>query len=155
VCISGDIKGINLEIGSGNMVSGDVAFRIMYILAFIGAVPASAIGFIVGAETLTSMITSIGETSTLAILAANVAIFAFIIVFLIVRYPVPGGPTLTLQVGIFSSIMVFTIFLTYVYGFALPVYNSTLYAIFTLAFLDVFLIIMAILVALFIYIERL
>jgi len=136
------------------MVSGDVAFRIMYILALIGTVPASAIGFFVGAETLAWMTTNIGETSTIAILAANVAIFAFIIVFLILRYPVPEGPTLTLQVGFFSSVVVLTIFLTYFYG-ALPVYTSTLYTIFTLAFLDIFLMFMTILVALFIYIERL
>jgi len=127
----------------------------MYVLAFIGTVPVSVLGFIFGAETLLLMITHIGETSTLAILAANVAIFVFIIAFLIVRYPVPGGPTLTLQIGIFSSVVLFTIFLTYIYGFALPVYTGTLYAIFTLAFLDVLLIFTAILVALFIYIERL
>jgi len=137
------------------MVSGDVAFRIMYVLALIGVVPASALGFIVGAETLASMIANIGETNTLAILAANVAIFVFIIVFLIVRYPVPGGPTVALQVGLFSSIVVLTLFLTYIYGFALPVYTSTFYAIFTLAFLDIFLMFTAILVTLFIYIERL
>jgi len=137
------------------MVSGDVAFRIMYVLALIGVVPASTLGFIVGAETLASMIANIGETNTLAILAAIVAIFVFIIVFLIVRYPVPGGPTVALQVGLFSSIAVLTIFLTYIYGFALPVYTSTLYAIFTLAFLDIFLMFTTILVTLFIYIERL
>jgi len=127
----------------------------MYVLAFIGTVPVSVLGFIFGAETLLLMITHIGETSTLAILAANVAIFVFIITFLIVRYPVPGGPTLTLQIGIFSSVVLFTIFLTYIYGFALPVYTSTLYAIFTLAFLDIFLMFAAILVALLIYVERL
>jgi hypothetical protein len=137
------------------VVSGDVAFRIMYVLACIGVVPVSAIGFLVGAGTLLWMITNIGETSTMAILAAFVAIFAFIIVFLVVRYPVPGGPTLTLQIGFFSSAVVLTIFLTYIYGFALPVYNSTLYAIFTLAFLDIFLMFTAILVAVLIYTERL
>jgi len=137
------------------MVSGDVAFRIMYVMALIGAVPASIIGFIVGAETLAWMITNIGETNTLAILAANIAIFVFIIMFLIVRYPVPGGPTVALQIGLLSSTVILTAFLTYIYGFALPVYTSTLYVIFTLAFVDVFLMFTAILVALFIYIERL
>jgi hypothetical protein len=137
------------------VVSGDVAFRIMYVLACIGVVPVSAIGFLVGAGTLLWMITNIGQTSTIAILAADVAIFVFIIVFLIVRYPVPEGPTLTLQVGLFSSAVMLTILLTYIYGFALPVYTSSLYATFTLAFLDIFLMFTAMLVALLIYVERL
>jgi hypothetical protein len=137
------------------VVSGDVVFRVMYVLALIGAVPASIIGFVVGAGTLASMITSIGETATLTILAVDVAIFVFIIVFLIVRYPVPGGSTIALQIGILSSTVILTIFLTYIYEFALPVYTSSLYAIFTLAFVDVFLLFMAMLVAIFIYIERL
>jgi hypothetical protein len=137
------------------VVSGDVAFRIMYVLALNGVVPVTAIGFLVGVGTLLSMITNIGETGTMGVLAAILAIFVFIIVFLIVRYPVPEGPTFTLQVGFFSSAVVLTIFLTYIYGFALPVYTSTLYAIFTLAFLDIFLMFTAMLVALLIYIERL
>jgi hypothetical protein len=137
------------------MVSGDVVFRIMYVIALIGAVPASIIGFAVGAETLAWMITNIGETTTLAILAVNVAIFVFIIAFLIVRYPVPGGSTIALQIGLLSSTLILTIFLTYIYGSALPVYTSTLYAIMTLAFVDVFLMFVTMLVALFIYVERL
>ena len=137
------------------MVSGDVAFRIMSVLAFIGAAPASVLGFLVGVETFLSMVKSLGETNTLTILAVNVAIFAFITVFLIVRYPLTGGSALTLKVGIFSSAVVLTIILTYIYEFALPVYSSSFYIIFTLAFLDFFLLITTILVALFIYIERL
>jgi hypothetical protein len=137
------------------VVSGDVVFRITYVLALIGAVAASIIGFIVGAGTLAWMITNIGETTTLTFLAVDVAILVFIIVFLIVRYPVPGGPTVALQIGILSSAVILTICLTYIYEFALPVFTSSLYAIFTLAFVDVFLLFTAMLVAIFIYIERL
>jgi hypothetical protein len=136
------------------MVSGDVVFRVMYVVALIGAVPASIIGFLVGWGTLAWMITNIGETTTLAILAVGVAIFVFIIGFLIFRYPVPGGSALALQIGLLSSIVILTISLTYIYV-ALPVYTSTLYTIFTLAFLDVFLLFVAMLVALFLYVERL
>jgi len=137
------------------MVSGDVAFRIMHILACIGAVPISALSILFLGGTLDSMIAQIGENNTIIILAAIAAIFVFISAFLIVRYPVPKGSSIGLQIGVLSSIVLSTVFLTYTFRYSFPVYTSPLYAVLTLAYLDVFLLIMVALVAVFLMTERL
>jgi len=137
------------------MVSGDVAFRIMHILACIGAVPISALSLLFLGGTLDSMIAQFGEGNTTIILAAIAAVFVFISVFLIVRYPVPKGSFIGLQIGVLSSVVLSTVFLTYIFGHSLPIYTGSLYVVLTLAYLDVFLLIMVALVAVFLMAERL
>lgn len=140
------------------MVSGDVGFRIMYILAFIGAVPASSVGVLLAADSLRKVATSVGENYILGILVAVAAIFVFTMVLLIVRYPVPKEAARGLLVGIFSSVLTSIIFwawLTHTYGYTFPLrILSELYTVATLTFIDFSLAIMAILAALVTTIER-
>lgn len=137
------------------MVSGDVAFRITYILAYIGNAAISLISLIFTGSVLDSMIAQIGEVNTMIILAAIAAILVFISVLLIVHYPAPKGAYIGLQVGVLSSVVLSTVLLTYAFGYTLPVYTSSLYVVLTLAYLDFFLLIMVVLVALFLMAERL
>ena len=141
-----------------NMVSGDVVFRIMHILAFNGAVPLSSIGVLLAAKDLGKLVSNIGENYTLVALASMAAVLVIIIAFLLIRYPVPREATIGLRVGIFSSVlagMVFWVWLTHTYAYAFPLLVlSELYTVATLAFIDSLLAIMAILVALVTTIER-
>lgn len=140
------------------MVSGDVAFRIMYILAFIGTVPASTIGILLSARDLRKAATSIGQNYTLAALVALAAVLILFIVFLILRNPIPEEATLSLRAGIFSSVLagiIFWTWLTYTNAYKLPVFaQSELYLLATASFLDFWLAITAILVAMVTAIER-
>jgi len=140
------------------MVSGDVAFRIMHILSFIGAVPASSIGVLLVSNDLRTLVIDVGENYVLGTLVAVAGILIFTIVLLVIRYPVPREATLGLRVGILSSVLTSIIFwwwLTHTYGYTFPLrILSELYTIATLAFLDFFLAITAILVALITSIER-
>lgn len=148
------------------MVSGDVAFRIVGILAFIGAVPLSILGIFFVASGLEQVITMIGEYYTTVFLAAVAAIFVFIIALLIVRYPVSRGGLIGLRVGLVSSALVSIIswgWLTYTYASWVPRVermNDVLEIsippvnIATLMFLDFWLAAMAILVALNTITER-
>lgn len=141
-----------------NMVSGDVAFRIMHVLAFIGAVPLSSVGVLLAANDLRKTATKIGENYTITILVAVAAILIFTMALLIVRYPIPREAALGLRVGIFSSVLTSIIFwgwLTYTYGYTFPlVALSQFYTIATVAFLDFLTAIMVMLVALVTTIER-
>lgn len=140
------------------MVSGDVVFRVMHILAFIGAVPLSSVGVLLAARDLRRTVTEIGENYTIVILVAVAAILIFTTALLIVRYPIPREAALGLRVGIFSSVLTSIIFwgwLTHTYAYTFPlVILSQLYAIATVTFLDFLLATMTILVALVITIER-
>jgi len=141
------------------VVSGDAAYRIMYILAFIGAVPVSIIGVVFAEDTLTgSMLTDIGESNIVVILAAIAAVLVFVTIFTIVRYPVPGESVLSLLVGLLSSASAGIIFwgwLTYEYNYELPLRGlSEFYTLATLTFLDFLLAGVAIVVALMTATER-
>ena len=140
------------------MVSGDVAYRIMYILASIGAAPLSILGVLFTESIVDSMLTDIGESNTIVVLAAVAAVFVFVVIFTMVRYPMPREPALSLWVGLFSSALAGIIvwgWLTYKYEYELPLFRlSEFYTIATLTFLDIFLAAMAILVALTTATER-
>ena len=141
------------------MVSGDVAYRVIYILAFIGAVPLSILGVLFADGTVIDpMLTDIGESNTIVVLAAVAAVFVFAVIFIMVRYPVPKESVLSLWVGLLSSALASIIlwgWLTYEYKYELPlVILSEFYTIATLTFLDVLLAAMALLVALVTTTER-
>jgi len=131
------------------VVSGDVAYRVMYILAFIGAAPLSILGVLFAGEVVIDpMLTGIGESNTIVVLAIVAAVFVSAVIFIMVRYPVPRESALGLWVGLFSSALASIIlwgWLTYKYE-----YTTTL----TLMFLDFLLATMAILVALVTTTER-
>ena len=148
------------------MVSGDVAFRIVGILAFIGAVPLSILGIFFVASGLEQMITGIGEYYTTVFLAAVAAIFVFIVALLIVRYPVSGGGLIGLRVGLVSSVIASVVswgWLAHTYTSWVPRVERLNYVmeismppvhIATLTFLDFWLAAVAILVALSTATER-
>ena len=142
------------------MVSGDVAYRVMYILAFIGAAPLSILGVLFAEEVISDrMLTEIGESNTTVVLAAVAAVFVFAAIFTMVRYPVPRESSLGLVVGLLSSALAGVIlwgWLTLEYEYELPLLHlSDFYAIATLTFLDVLLAAIAILVAMVTTTERL
>ena len=141
------------------MVSGDVAYRIMYILAFVGAAPLSILGVLFAdVAVIDPMLTDIGESNTIVVLAAVAAVFVFATIFTMVRYPVPRESVLGLWVGLLSSALAGIIlwgWLTYEYEYKLPLLHlSEFYNIATLTFLDVLLAAMAMLVALMAATER-
>jgi len=141
------------------VVSGDVAYRIMYILAFVGAAPISILGVVFAEDSLTgSMLTDIGESNIIVVLAAVAAVIVFAIIFTIVRYPVPEESVLSLLVGLISSALAGIIFwgwLTYEYEYEIPLRGlSEFYTLATLTFLDFLLAAVAILVALMTATER-
>jgi len=141
------------------VVSGDVAYRIMYILAFVGAAPISILGVVFAEDSLTgSMLTDIGESNIIVVLAAVAAVIVFAIIFIIVRYPVPEESVLSLLVGLISSALAGIIFwgwLTYEYEYEIPLRGlSEFYTLATLTFLDFLLAAVAILVALMTATER-
>ena len=139
------------------MVSGDVAYRVTYILALIGAVPLSILGVLVAGEVVfDSMLTGIGESNTIVVLALVAAVFVSAVIFIMVRYPVPRESGLGLVVGLFSSALASIIswgWLTFPYKLPLLVL-SELYNVATLTFLDFLLAAMTILVALVTTTER-
>jgi hypothetical protein len=136
------------------VVSGDVAYRVTYILALIGAVPLSILGVLVAGEVVfDSMLTGIGESNTIVVLAIVAAVFVSAVIFIMVRYPVPRESGLGLVVGLFSSALASIIswgWLTFPYK--LPLSGS--YTVATLTFLDFLLAAMTILVALVTTTER-
>ena len=141
------------------MVSGDVAYRIMYIVAFIGAAPLSILGVLfVEDAVIDPMLTEIGEDNTIVVLAIVAAIFVSAVMLIMVRYPVPRESALGLWVGLLSSALASAIFwglLTYKYEYKLPLLVlSELYNVATLTFLDFLLAAIAILVALVTATER-
>ena len=139
------------------MVSGDVAYRVMYILAFIGSVPLSIVGLLfIEDAVIDPMLNDLGESNTILVLAALVAVFVSVVILIMVRYPVPRESVLSLGVGLFSSSLVGIIlwgWLTYEYKLPLGIL-SDFYTVATLAFLDVLLAAMAILVAVVTTTER-
>jgi len=140
------------------VVSGDVAYRIIYILAFIGAAPLSIIGILFAEGTVNSMLTNIGESNTIVISAAIAAVFVFVLIFTIVRYPVPEESVLSLWIGLLSSASAGTIlwsWLTFEYKYKLPLLGlSEFYTVATLTFVDFLVGVMALLVALLTATER-
>jgi hypothetical protein len=135
------------------VVSGDVAYRVTYILAFIGAAPLSILGVLLAGEVVIDpMVTDIGESNTIVVLAAVAAVFVFAVIFTLVRYPVPSESFLGLWAGLLSSALASIIlwgWLTYEYGYELPLLHlSEFYNLATLTFLDILLAATAVLVAL-------
>ena len=131
----------------------------MYILAFVGAAPISILGVVFAEDSLTgSMLTDIGESNIIVVLAAVAAVIVFAIIFIIVRYPVPEESVLSLLVGLISSALAGIIFwgwLTYEYEYEIPLRGlSEFYTLATLTFLDFLLAAVAILVALMTATER-
>lgn len=142
------------------MVSGDVAFRIMSILAFVGSVPLSIIGFLLLLRNLDSAVASIGENYALIILIVLAVILVFTMGISMVRYPIPREAVFSLRIGVISSILTSIIswaWLTYMATYTFPLLKhvlSELYTLATLTFLDFWLALTAILVGLVISIER-
>ena len=142
------------------MVSGDVGFRIMHILAFVGAVPLSILAFLLVMKNLDIAVTSIGENYTLAISIAVAVFLVFTMVLPMVRYPMPAEAVFSLRVGILSSVLTSIIswaWLTQMSTYTFPLLKHLLsenFNLATLTFLDFWLAFMAILVALDISIER-
>ena len=140
------------------MVSGDVAYRVMYILAFIGSAPLSIIGILFVEGTVDSMLNGMGESNTIVVQAIVAAVFVSAVILIMVRYPVPRESFLSLGVGLFSSALASIIlwgWLTYEYEYKLPLsILSEFYTVATLTFLDVLLAAMAILVAVVTTTER-
>lgn len=142
------------------MVSGDVAFRIMSILAFIGSVPLSVVGFLLLMTNLDIAARSIGENYILVILIVLTALLVFMMAVAVVRYPTPREAVLSLRIGVISSALTSLIswaWLTYMSKHTFPLLKHVLsehYTLATLTFLDFWLAFLAILVALTISIER-
>ena len=143
------------------MVSGDVAFRIMSILAFIGSVPLSVVGFLLLMKNLDIAVTSIGGNYILVILVVLTALLVFMTAVAVVRYPVRREAVLSLRIGVISSALTSLIswaWLTNMSKYTFPLLKHVLsghYTLATLMFLDFWLAFMAILVGLTISIERL
>ena len=141
------------------MVSGDVAYRVMYILAFIGAVPLSIVGLLFVEDfAIDPMLNGIGESNTIVVQAIVAAVFVSVVILIMFLYPMPRESFLSLGVGFFSSALVSIIlwsWLTYEYEYKLPLSTlSEFYTVATLTFLDVLLAAMAILVAVVTTTER-
>lgn len=142
------------------MVSGDVGFRIMHILALVGAVPLSVLAFLLVMKNVDMAVTSMGENYALVISIAVAVFLVFTMVLQMVRYPMPKESVLSLRIGIISSVLASIIswaWLTHMSTYTFPLLKHLLsenFNLATLTFLDIWLAFMAILVALDISIER-